>query len=163
MSQDNLPRNVRSFRDRKMTAAVSTYEVTSAITDTIRRAFGNERNVAKRLAREAGASERAAKNWLEQKNAMTLAQFFTLARRMPELKALAAQILEIETALNPEVERDLARLMRTLQRNEELRREANGGPVRGLDGPPAHGPVGLARQPGRDLDAPQTPVGAAAE
>ena len=66
-------------------------------------------------------------------------------------------------ALTPEVERDLARLMRILQRNEELRREANGGPVRGLDGPQAHGPVGLARRPGGDLDAPQAPLGAAAE
>ncbi len=160
MSQDKTPRNVRSFPDREMTTAVSTYEVTSAISDTIRRAFGHERNVAKRLAREAGASERAAKNWLEQKNAMTLAQFFTLARRMPELKALAAEILEIETAINPEVERDLARLMRTLQRNEELRREANSGPVRGLDGPSSHEPVGLARRSGGDLDAPSAPMGA---
>lgn len=147
MSQGILHRNVRSFLDRKMTTAISTYEVTSAITETIRRAFGNERNVAKRLAREAGASERAAKNWLEQKNAMTLAQFFTLARRMPELKALAAQILEIDTAMNPEIERDLARLMRTLQRNEELRRAASNLPAGELDQPPAHGPVGLARGP----------------
>ena len=161
MSQGNLPRNFRSIEDQKVTTAVSTYEVTSAISDTIRRAFGHERNVAKRLAREAGASERAAKNWLEQKNAMTLAQFFTLARRMPELKARAAEILEIETAINPEVERDLARLMRTLQRDEELRREANGGPFRGLDGPSSHEHVGLARRSGGDLDAPSTPVGAA--
>lgn len=161
MSQGITPRNIRSSGDRAMTTAISTYEVTSAITETIRRAFGNERNVAKRLAREAGASERAAKNWLEQKNAMTLAQFFTLARRMPELKALAAQILEIETTLNPEVERDLARLMRTLQRNEELRRAANSVPAGGLDRPPAHGPVGLARLPSSQLVPAQPDLGEA--
>lgn len=161
MSQENRFRNVRASSDRKMNTAISTYEVTSAITETIRRAFGNERNVAKRLAREAGASERAAKNWLEQKNAMTLAQFFTLARRMPELKALAAQILEIETTLNPEVERDLARLMRTLQRNEELRRAAHPVPARAMDQPPAHGPVGLAHGPSGELAPAQPDMGEA--
>ena len=141
--------------------AVSTNEITSAIADTLRRAFAQERHVAKRLAREAGASERAARNWLEQKNAMTLAQFFTLARRMPELKALAAQILEIETALNPEVERGLARLMRSLQRNEELRRAAHHVPAGALDQPPAPGPVGLARGRSGPLAATQPDLGAA--
>lgn len=137
-----------------MTAAVSTYEVTIAISDTIRRAFAHERNVAKRLAREAGSSERAAKNWLEQKNAMTLAQFFTLARRMPELKALGAELLGYAPGTSPEIERDLARLMQTVQRVQGVRNAAQllGDPeqFRGVDAAPPSTAGGSPRRPGGD-------------
>lgn len=93
--------------------AVSTWEVTDAIAETLRDVYRNERHAPKRLAEEAGSSVRAAENWLERRNAMSLSQFITLARRMPEMRALACQLIGIETAVNPEFEANLRTLMTT--------------------------------------------------
>lgn len=166
MSHGNPPRNVRPQEGKAVSAAVSTFDVTTAISDAMKRAFGNERNVAKRIAREAGSSERAAKNWLERKNAMTLAQFFTLARRVPELKALAADLLELQPDVDPEFMRDFTRAMQTFQRAQEARNAAMAMDRtvedRRLGAAPSHPARGLASEPGRGMDeAPGGVVGPA--
>lgn len=153
------PRKMRGG-EHLMPASATTFEVVEAVSGTLREKFRHERHAAKRLAEIGDSSVRAAENWIEGRDAMTLAQFVTLARRMPEFKALAVRMMEIETAINPEIERALSDLMRATRRNEEIKRASsildradNGG---GNDATAAHEAVRLARAAvGRVADPPR--------
>jgi len=60
-------------------------DFTSAITETLRQAYGENRGAAKSLMRITGAGERTVKNWLEGKNAPSGENLVELIRHSDEV------------------------------------------------------------------------------
>ena len=107
MSQRNMRRNFQRPERRKFQPA----EITTRITTRLREAVGSDRNAAKTIARAVGANVHTVNNWLEGRNAPSIANFIELANAYPELRAEARRLLALESDLDPEMERTLLKLM----------------------------------------------------
>lgn len=71
---------------------------------------------AKVISRASTSSVRAAENVRQGMNGMSLAHFLNACRELPELRALAMELMGCEMELNPERERALAMLVNSYQR-----------------------------------------------
>lgn len=92
---------------------ILTHEVTTRVGGVMREEFGQTRHGRKQAAKTVGSSLRAVDNWMADLNSMSLVQFIRAARTIPRMKALAVELLQIETAVNPEFEANLKGLMAT--------------------------------------------------
>ncbi len=158
MSHGKRDPNFRPGEERKVLAApvleLDQFQFTRAITGALRRAFGGERHAVKRLAEVGGTNETTAKNWLEGRNTPTGLRLLQLAAQVPELRGEIRRLLAMEADGDPELMRDLARVVQQFQRIEEVRRAnadmARAGSPRPRDaGLPLPG-VGPARRDGGD-------------
>lgn len=76
----------KSFSKSSGKIIASEYDdYTSAITETLRHGFGENRGAAKSLMRITGAGERTVKNWLEGKNAPSGENLIELIRHSDEV------------------------------------------------------------------------------
>lgn len=80
----------------------------------LREVVGADGHAAKRLARAAHSTKEAADNWLSGRNAPNLAAFLNLCRAYPALQAQARRLMALAGDLDPELQRDLAALQRTI-------------------------------------------------
>lgn len=97
------PRN--TLRERFSTRDV-THAVSSALADI----------PAKEIADASGSSVRAAENAKQGMNAMSLAHFLNACREIPELRAMAMEMMGVEP-VNPDRERALALLVNSYVRS----------------------------------------------
>lgn len=89
---------------------MTTQEVTEAISDRLR-------NVpAKQIQDAQGGSIRAAENVKAGLNAMSLTNFINTCRAIPELRALAVEMLGCEAETDPEFVKGLSLLMNSFAR-----------------------------------------------
>lgn len=104
------PQKGPNFGPKTTNFFVNTFDLTETICDVLRATFGDDKHAAKRLARVADSSPETAKNWLSGRNPPGLKHFLILARQIPELKGLVCRMLELDTDINPTIERDLIAL-----------------------------------------------------
>ena len=93
------------YKPRTLHQRYSTRDVTHAVSDVL----GDFH--AKEIAEASGSSVRAAENAKQGMNAMSLAHFLNACREIPELRAMAMQMMGCEIEANPERERALAMLV----------------------------------------------------
>jgi len=98
-------RSGKTFRERFSTRDV-THAVAAVLVDF----------QAKEIADATGSSVRAAENAKQGMNAMSLAHFLNACREIPELRAMAMQMMGCETTINPDRERALAMLVNSYVR-----------------------------------------------
>lgn len=98
-------RSGRTFKERFSTRDV-THAVAAVLVDF----------QAKEIADATGSSVRAAENAKQGMNAMSLAHFLNACREIPELRAMAMQMMGCETTINPDRERALAMLVNSYVR-----------------------------------------------
>lgn len=103
-------RNFRRARSRTIREHYSTRDVTHAVSDVLSDFH------AKEIADASGSSVRAAENAKQGMNAMSLAHFLNACREIPELRALAMQMMGCDTVINPDRERALAMLVNSYVR-----------------------------------------------
>lgn len=71
---------------------------------------------AKIIAKAAGSSLKTAENARRGMNAMSLANFLNACRAIPELRALAIELMGIEIESDPDFERGLSMLVNAVAR-----------------------------------------------
>jgi hypothetical protein len=110
--------------------AITTDFVTHGCADAVKEAVGGQRSHLKIVASETGANVEAVKNWVEPRNAPNLTSFFRLARKFPEVKAWALWMLDAQSDLDPEFQKNAAKFMTLILRKhpELLARIAAGVP-----------------------------------
>lgn len=114
--QPKRGRNVRRFSGRNLQREnVTCQEITQAVSATL------VPFQAKQIAEITGGSIRAAQNVKEGLNCMSLTNFINAARNIPELKALAMELLGCEAETDPEFMRGLHHLI-----NAHLQRKSPG-------------------------------------
>ena len=99
-------RTGKTFRERYSTRDV-THAVSSVLSDF----------QAKEIAEASGSSVRAAENAKQGMNAMSLAHFLNACKELPELRALAMEMMGVEPT-NPDRERALAMLVNSYVRGK---------------------------------------------
>ena len=105
-------RNFQRRNGRTFTERFSTRDVTHAVSDVLSDFH------AKEIAEASGSSVRAAENAKQGMNAMSLAHFLNACREIPELRAMAMQMMGVEPS-NPDRERAIAMLVNSyVQRGE---------------------------------------------
>ena len=87
-------------------------EVTSAVTETL------QDIEAKDIQEATGGSIRAAENYRQGLNAMNLKAFVNACRAIPELRAVAMQLIGAEGNTDPEFHRALHHLVNSYVRRE---------------------------------------------
>lgn len=90
-------------------------EYIARTTGSLRLAYVNERMPIKKLADDAGSSVATAKNWWEQRNAPEGLYHLRLLATVPEYQAEVRRLTNMQADMDPEFERDLARLLQTYQ------------------------------------------------
>lgn len=98
-------RNFRATRSRTIPERYTTRDVTHAVSDVLA-AFH-----AKEIAEASGSSVRAAENAKQGMNAMSLAHFLNACKAIPELRAMAMEMMGCDSTINPDRERALAMLV----------------------------------------------------
>lgn len=105
-------RNFQRRQSRTLRERFSTRDVTHAVSDVLPDFH------AKEIAEASGSSVRAAENAKQGMNAMSLAHFLNACREIPELRAMAMQMMGVEPS-NPDRERAIAMLVNSyVQRGE---------------------------------------------
>lgn len=98
-------RNFQRRDSRTLPERISTRSLTHALADALAPFH------AKEIAEASGSSVRAAENAKQGMNAMSLAHFLNACREIPELRAMAMQMMGCEQTINPDRERALAMLV----------------------------------------------------
>lgn len=111
ISLDSPRRNFQRRHGRTLTERYSTREVTRRLADTL------APFQAKEIAEASGSSVRAAENAKQGMNAMSLAHFLNACREIPELKAMAMELMGCDTVIDPDRERALAMLANSFARS----------------------------------------------
>lgn len=104
-SLETTPRKFRGRDGRTLQQRFSTRDVTHAVSDAL------SDLPAKVIADASGSSVRTAENAKQGVNAMSLAHFLNACREIPELRAMAMQMMGCENVINPDRERALAMLV----------------------------------------------------
>lgn len=91
-------------------------EYTKRITGQLRVAFANDRYPVKKIADVAECSVATAKNWWEQRCAPEGLHLARLVAVVPEVGGEYRRITNMETDLDPELERDVLQLQLTASR-----------------------------------------------
>lgn len=102
-SLETARRNFQRRPSRTIRERFSTRDVTHAVSDVLSDFH------AKEIAEASGSSVRAAENAKQGMNAMSLAHFLNACREIPELRAMAMEMMGVEP-INPDRERALAML-----------------------------------------------------
>lgn len=110
ISLESHNRNFQRHSRRTLKERLSTRDVTKAVS-TVLVDFQ-----AKEIADATGSSVRAAENAKQGMNAMSLAHFLNACREIPELRAMAMQMMGCEQIINPDRERALAMLVNSYVR-----------------------------------------------
>jgi hypothetical protein len=76
---------------------------------------------AKVISKASTSSVRAAENVRQGMNGMSLAHFLNACRELPELKALAMELMRCETTVDPEFQRGISMLMNSFARQQAQR------------------------------------------
>lgn len=112
-SLETVSRKFRGRDGRTLTERYSTRDVTHAVSDVLSDFH------AKEIAEASGSSVRAAENAKQGMNAMSLAHFLNACREIPELRAMAMQMMGCSEVINPDRERAIAMLVNSyVQRGE---------------------------------------------
>lgn len=93
-------------------------EITAAVADTLASV------PAKMLADATGGSIRAAQNVREGLNAMSLAGFLNACRSIPELRALAMEMMGCEAEADPEFVKGISLLMNSYARKMQTEEDS---------------------------------------
>jgi hypothetical protein len=101
----------------------------------VTRAYGDFRDAAARLAKDSGASERAAQNWMQGKGPMTMRHFINAYRNNERFAAWARRVLLVEPSHDPEFDALLGTFIKYCAKR--ARTGGNGGD----DTPPASGEI----------------------
>lgn len=116
----NVLRNSgRSLQARYPTEKLTTREITQAVTETLHAV------PTKVLADATGGSLRAAQNVREGLNGMSLTAFVNACRAIPELKALALEMLDCEAVTDPDFVKGITLLMNSYVRKQMQGEESN--------------------------------------
>lgn len=113
ISSELMRRNFQRRNGRTFAVRYSTRCVTQALADTL------APFQAKQIAEASGSSVRAAENAKQGMNAMSLAHFLNACREIPELRALAMEMMGCETTVDPEFQRGISMLMNSFARQQE--------------------------------------------
>jgi hypothetical protein len=105
MMKHHGPTQARTFADNS--AAVQENELAKKVADALVIDFTHYKGTPKVIARLAGASPQAAKNWLAGQHPPSLVSFLRLLPHSPSLRKLIAQ----EADLDPGFQRGLIDLM----------------------------------------------------
>lgn len=116
-SLEIVRRNFQRRDSRTLPERVSTRQLTQALSDALSPFH------AKEIAEASGSSVRAAENAKQGMNAMSLAHFLNACRELPELRALAMELMGCETTIDPEFQRGMSMLMNSLARQQAGRAE----------------------------------------
>lgn len=109
----NVQRNIgRNLRPRYGNDRLDPREVTEAVTETLACV------TTRQLADATGGSIRAAQNVREGLNAMSLTAFLNACRRIPELRALAMELMGCEAETDPEFVKGITLLMNSYVRKQ---------------------------------------------
>jgi hypothetical protein len=73
---------------------------------------------AKVISRASTSSVRAAENVRQGMNGMSLAHFLNACRELPELRALAMELMGCDTTVDPEFQRGISLLMNSFARQQ---------------------------------------------
>ena len=103
-------RNFQRRDSRTLQQHLSTRCVTTALAETLAPFH------AKEIAEASGSSVRAAENAKQGMNAMSLAHFLNACREIPELRAMAMEMMGVEP-INPDRERAMAMLVNSFVRS----------------------------------------------
>lgn len=98
------PRNFQRVSRKTFREHYTTRDVTQAITSVLVDFHSKD------IADATGSSLRAAENAKQGHNAMSLAHFMNACRAIPELRAMAMEMMGVE-AVNPDRERAIALLV----------------------------------------------------
>lgn len=87
---------------------ISQAEFADLVSQALHRAYGQDRYAVKRIAAAANTNVRAAKNWWEGRNAPDALHLLRLTAVVPELQAEVRRLANIQSALDPELDRAIA-------------------------------------------------------
>jgi len=110
ISLESHNRNLQRHSRRTLKERLSTRDVTKAVSSVL------TEFQAKEIAEATGSSVRAAENAKQGMNVMSLAHFLNACREIPELRAMAMQMMGCENSINPDRERALAMLVNSYVR-----------------------------------------------
>jgi len=110
-SLETVSRKFRGRDGRTLQQRYSTRDVTRAVSDVLSDFH------AKEIAEASGSSVRAAENAKQGMNAMSLAHFLNACREIPELRAMAMQMMGVDP-INPDRERALAMLVNSYSQQQ---------------------------------------------
>jgi len=108
-SRGTVPSNLRGVRNKNR-HRISTSNLSDWLKEHLRNMS------AKEIADYSGCGVRAAENAKQGMNAMSLAHFLNACREIPELRAMAMQMMGCEHSINPDRERALAMLVNSYVR-----------------------------------------------
>jgi DNA-binding transcriptional regulator YiaG len=97
------------------------YEFTEAICDAIRRAIELDPFGVKTIARAANANIRTVENWAAKRSTPDGLHLVRLMATVPEVQAEVRRLAAMDADLDPEFERDLARVLEGYQRLKALK------------------------------------------
>lgn len=119
------PEETESFRVRAANAPIHGLNPNQALQEcasVLREAYGDERHGAKKLAEDAGANPRAAKNWL---GGQCMPDFFhgmKIAAHCPEFADWVRRLTAMHAELNAEFMRDYLQMQRSFAKMAGPRR-----------------------------------------
>jgi hypothetical protein len=118
--------NLRYAHGRNLQSYLTTEEVTKAVSNVVNPLEDKE------LAHATGGSLRAANNVRNGLNAMSLTAFLNACRAIPELRALAMDLMGCDAETDPDFVRGVTLLMNSFARRRAS--EASDGAPRTVDG-----------------------------
>lgn len=89
------------------------HDVANVVADALGADYGEFKSTAKRIANDAGASEKTAGNWVGAMNTPCLLHFLRLYARSPQLQAEVRRLTAAEADLDAGLGPDLARFVQT--------------------------------------------------
>jgi hypothetical protein len=99
----------RTFADRS--ADIQESKVANDVSVALVLDFGPYKGTPKVIARVAGASPQAAKNWLAGDHPPSLTSFLRLLPHSPSLQAMVRRLAGMEADLDPDFQRELTALL----------------------------------------------------
>lgn len=93
--------------------AMRNNQLTLIWSQELRSEFGEEKDAAKKIARLVDVNTRTAENWLYGVNTPDLLNALKLMAHVPALAAETRRLIGMSAELDPELERDFQKLLRT--------------------------------------------------
>lgn len=112
ISKGPYARTVQGADPQNIAGTLTTRSVTEKVSAVLMRF------PTKVIARASGSSKRAAENARQGDNSMSLTYFLRACREIPELRALAMELMGCETTVDPEFVRGIAMLQNAFVRQQ---------------------------------------------
>jgi hypothetical protein len=119
LSTATRARNIPRFKAARVFPHLHHTEINRRVHTALDFIFGDRAHKAKLAAKAANSNPRAAKQWFARENGMSLAAFINMARQVPEFRAEARRLMEMEADSDPEFERAFAAFWRAWQESRK--------------------------------------------